>query len=422
MTSSSHAPAASRARRLQRVVSTTDVHSALGNAAAMAAHLDALRGLSLIADCGDFFEGTGYYILGGGQAEVAMLTGLYDVVAPGNHGYCHHLQNPGLFSITVCANVTDRTGAAVFAPSRTFEISGSNVAVTAILGAEAFASIPPDQRAGHQISDPAAALRSWHGQHRSRAGSWIVLSHAGFDHDLALARACPFVDVIFSGHCHSETSGPVTVGGVTVVKGSELGAGYATARPGGGRWHAETCLFPPPDLEAEPPRALVPVLARLSRLRATLSEPIGVLDERFASRTPTRHELLSRVAQRALALTGADAAMINETCLRPSGLGTVLHAGDLLALEPFGNALTCVEAADPPAVAQHLAERSGPLACTPQPSPARGRPTTVVTTDYLAGTHLADYPRVSSPARPDARPQLVRDLLREILLGADSRL
>lgn len=408
-------------RLLQQVVSTSDVHSALANAAAMATHLDALRGRSLIGDCGDFFEGTGYYALGGGQAEVAMLTGLYDIVAPGNHGYRHHLQDSGLRSITVCANVTDRTRTPVFAPSRTFEISGTAVAVTAILGIEAFASIPPAQRAGHQVSDPAAALRAWHGQHRNLADSWIVLSHAGFEHDLALAQACPFVNVIFSGHCHSQRSGPVTAGGVTVVKGSELGAGYATARPDGGRWHAETCLFPPPDLEAEPPRALKPALAQLSRLRETLAEPIGRLDERFASRTPTRHELLSRVAQRALALTGADAAMINETCLRPIGLGTVLHAGDLIALEPFGNVLACVEAADPPAVAQRLAECSGPLACMPHPPPARGRPTTVVTTDYLAETHLDGYPQVSYPAQPDVRPQLVRDVLREILLGADGR-
>ena len=98
----------------------------------------------------------------------------------------------------------------------------------------------------------------------------------------------------------------------------------------------------------------------------------------------------------------------------------VPHAGDLIALEPFGNALACVEAADPPAMAQHLAECSGPLAWIPGPPPARGRPTTVVTTDYLAGTHLDGHPRVSYPARQAVRPQFVRDVLSEILLGVDS--
>jgi 5'-nucleotidase/UDP-sugar diphosphatase len=162
----------------------------------------------------------------------------------------------------------------------------------------------------------------------------------------------------------------------------------------------------------------MPVLSRLSNLRETLAGPVGLLDERFVSRTPTRHELLSRVAERALALTGADAMMINETCLRPTGLGTVLRTGDLMTLEPFGNALACIRTADPHAMAQHLAECSGPLVCVPQLPRVRGRPVTVVTTDYLAGTYLDGYQRVSYPT-PDVRPQLVRDVLLEVLLAAD---
>ena len=80
----------------QRIVATTDVHSALDHAALFVSHLHALRGGALIADCGDFFEGTGYYVLGGGQAETALLTALYDVAAPGNHGYRHHLDDAAL--------------------------------------------------------------------------------------------------------------------------------------------------------------------------------------------------------------------------------------------------------------------------------------------------------------------------------------
>jgi hypothetical protein len=44
-------------RCLQRIVVTTDVHSALDHAPLLASHLHALRGGALIADCGDFFEG-----------------------------------------------------------------------------------------------------------------------------------------------------------------------------------------------------------------------------------------------------------------------------------------------------------------------------------------------------------------------------
>lgn len=41
-------------------------------------HLHNLRAASLIADCGDFFEGTGYYQLGKGASEREILTTLCD--------------------------------------------------------------------------------------------------------------------------------------------------------------------------------------------------------------------------------------------------------------------------------------------------------------------------------------------------------
>ena len=88
---SGQAPAGARVerRRLHRIVATTDVHSGLDHASLLVSQLHAVRDEALIADSGDFFEGTGYYVLGGGQAETALLTALYDVVVPGNHGYRH---------------------------------------------------------------------------------------------------------------------------------------------------------------------------------------------------------------------------------------------------------------------------------------------------------------------------------------------
>ncbi|HWR47136.1 MAG TPA: hypothetical protein VN327_05895 [Pseudonocardiaceae bacterium] len=158
-----------------------------------------------------------------------------------------------------------------------------------VLGIEAFTSIPPAERTGHQIVDPAIALRALHREHRGRVDSWIVLSHAGFAHDLALARACPFLDVIFSGHCHSPESGPVTVGRVTVVKGPELAGGYATAQPDDHQWRAVATAFGPPDALAALPDGLRPVLDQVAGLRGVLDEPVGALDGRFAGRTPPRH-------------------------------------------------------------------------------------------------------------------------------------
>lgn len=406
-------------RRLQRIVATTDVHSALDHAPLLASHLHALRGGALIADCGDFFEGTGYYVLGGGQAETMLLIALYDVVAPGNHGYRHHLDDPALHAITVCANITGQNGASVFAPLAAFEIGGTTVAVAGLLGIAAFTSILPAERTGHQIVDPAVALRGLHRQYRGRVDSWIVLSHAGFAHDLALARACPFVDVIFSGHCHSSESGPVTVGGVTVVKGPELGGGYATAQPDDGQWRAATTTFLPLDTRAAPPDGLRPVLDQVASLRGVLGKAVGALDGRFACQTPPRWELLSHLARAAREMTGADFAVFNQTCLRETALVSVLHMGELMTLEPFGNTLTCVQATDPAALVEHLTEAAGPLLSDPQqlPGPTPRRAVTVVTTAYLAATHLdGRYPVTPYPSRGNRRVQ-VREVLRGVLLS-----
>lgn len=69
-------------RNLRQIVATTDVHSAFDNAAPFLTHLHSLRPTSLIVDCGDFFEGSGYYRLARGTIERGILLRLYDVLAP----------------------------------------------------------------------------------------------------------------------------------------------------------------------------------------------------------------------------------------------------------------------------------------------------------------------------------------------------
>lgn len=112
------------ARRFHRIIATTDVHSAFADAVPVLTHLHAVRHDSLVADCGDFFEGTGYYRLGRGTIEREILTTLYDVIAPGNHGWPHYFE-PGLREMTVCANaLDDATGQPLFERLRVVDVHG----------------------------------------------------------------------------------------------------------------------------------------------------------------------------------------------------------------------------------------------------------------------------------------------------------
>lgn len=375
-------------RTYGQIVATTDLHSALDQAHRLLPHLHALKATSLIADCGDFFEGTGYYRLGKGAIEREILTTLYDVLAPGNHGWPHYFE-PGLREMTVCANATDdATGRPLFDRICVVEVHGRRVAVTAVIGVSAFHTIPADQRAGHHVTDPVTALRELMLEHHHHVDSWIVLSHSGFDEDLKLASACPFVDVIFAGHCHSDTYGPVHVGDSLVVKGRELADGYAAAEPVGSGWAARTAVFPAPTTVPDNLAALDEKISSTCRMLAT---PLGTLDEPYRDTVLDRRRLLQDITARLHTGLGSDAVLLNETALRSTRLGDVLTLGDLLVIEPFDNQLVHAflpdrYTKDLDGLLTHLTEYVGPLAFAPRPLPEGIR--SVLTTDYLADTYL----------------------------------
>ncbi|NEA60179.1 bifunctional metallophosphatase/5'-nucleotidase [Streptomyces sp. SID13666] len=380
-------------RPLARIVATTDVHSALDNARPLLAHLHAARADCLVVDCGDFFEGTGYYRLGAGATERQILLSLYDVIAPGNHGWPHH-REPELQALTVCANVVhDRTGDLLFRPLHRARIGGRTMAVTAVLGVQAFDAIPAHQRIADRVIDPVRALAGLFLAHRHEVDAWVLLSHSGFAEDLELARHCPFLDVVFAGHCHSEHYAPQAIGDTLVVKGRELGLGYATAEPVGAGWAAHTHLFAPST--SIPPGMSGPV-REIDRLRRRLAAPLGPLTRRWRGTRVDRQALAAATAARLHAGLGADAVILNETALRTTSVGEVLTLGDLLALEPFANELVHAlvpraMTGDVPGLLAHLTAHAGPLATAPDPLP--GRVHTVLTTRYLADSYLDGHGR-----------------------------
>ncbi|MGW5233962.1 bifunctional metallophosphatase/5'-nucleotidase [Streptomyces nodosus] len=379
-------------RNLRRIIATTDVHSAFDNAAPFLTHLHALCPTSLIVDCGDFFEGSGYYRLARGTIEREILLGLYDVLAPGNHGWPHHFE-PDLHRRTVCANAVDAsTGDALFRRLYIADIAGRRVGVTAVIGRQAFHSIPTAQRASHCVIDPLQALREVILAHHHEVDSWVLLSHSGFDEDRKLAAACPFLDVVFAGHCHSDQYGPVRVDGTLVVKGQELARGYAIATPVGTGWGAGTTSFP----ERAPsvvPTELADLRSRIEDVKQQLADVLGPISPAYRHQALDRRNLLLDLTTRLRTGLGADAVILNETALRAVLLGGNLTQGDLLSIEPFGNQLVHAHVPDPaqsdlPGWLSHLTTQTGPLVTAPDPLP--DAVTTVLTTDYLADTYLGE--------------------------------
>ncbi|MES4886748.1 metallophosphoesterase [Streptomyces sp. NPDC096012] len=379
-------------RNLRQIVATTDVHSSFHNAASFLTHLHALRPTSLIVDCGDFFEGSGYYRLARGTIEREILLKLYDVLAPGNHGWPHHFE-PDLHRRTVCANAVDaNTGDALFRRLYIADIAGRRVGVTAVISRQAFHSIPAAQRTGHCVTDPVQALRDLMLVHHHELDSWVLLSHSGFDEDRKLAAACPFLDLVFAGHCHSDQYGPVRVGDTLVVKGRELADGYAIATPVGTGWGAGPTSFP----DRAPsvlPTELAGLCSRIEDVKQQLAGVLGPIRPAYRHQTLDRRSLLLDLTARLRTALGADAVILNETALRAVPLGDTLAQGDLLCIEPFANQLVHAPVPEParsdlPSWLSHLTTQTGPLVTAPDPLP--DAITTVLTTDYLADTYLGE--------------------------------
>ncbi|MHB9861057.1 bifunctional UDP-sugar hydrolase/5'-nucleotidase [Streptomyces sp. YIM S03343] len=377
-------------RTLRQIMATTDVHSSLDNAGPFLTHIHALRPTSLIVDCGDFFEGSGYYRLALGTIERAILLKLYDVLAPGNHGWPHHFE-PDLHRLTVCANaVHAETGDALFRRLHITEMGDRRVGVTAVIGQQAFHSIPAAQRANHRVTDPVRSLRELMLAHHHEVDDWVLLSHSGFEEDLKLASACPFLDVIFAGHCHSDQYGPFRAGDTLVTKGRELADGYAIAMPVGAGWGAGTTRFPDRASGAVPTE-LADVTARIDEVGNQLNEVLGPVGTAFRHQPVDRHGLLLSLTFRLRTALGADAVILNDTALRSVRLGDTLTLGDLLSIEPFANQLVHAHLPEPDrrdlsGLISRLTAQTGPLVTAPDPLP--DTITTVLTTDYIADTYL----------------------------------
>lgn len=392
-------------RRLIGVVGTTDVHSHLGNATSLAAVLAAKRPDFLVVDSGDFFEGTGYYRAGEGELETRFLRQLYDAVVPGNHGY-HHYRMPDLKPLVVCCNVLTSEGASAWRPVQTHQISGRTVAVTGVISPSAWTCIPVEERKGHHVVDPVKALKKLITS--TAADEWVVLSHSGFEHDLELTVALEDLHgVVFAGHCHSARTGPTQAGFALVLKGPELGAGYASARLESDGWRCLTGRFPH-DLTTDPrwPTELTTLLADIATIRSQ-SPVVAQVTSRYRGTVPERGTLTRRLTQEAHRRTG-HTVLLNQTSLRPAPLSLDVTEWDLVELDPFDNVLVLADLAEPftSISADRLVSDVGHLEITP-PLPTLS-PNQVVTTEYLATTHLRA--RDTTPTALRLRDLLIHEM------------
>jgi 5'-nucleotidase len=167
----------------------------------------------LFLHAGDAFQGTLYFTQFGGKADVDFLNAVrIDAMALGNHEFD---KGPALLRSSLLSGAAfDVLGANIayaddpelaganILPYTVKTISGENVGIIGLTITDTpFISSP-----GKYItfSDPLAKVTSTVAElERQGINKIIVLSHLGYDAELALARSAKGVDIIVGGHSHT---------------------------------------------------------------------------------------------------------------------------------------------------------------------------------------------------------------------------
>lgn len=178
----------------------------------------------LLLDAGDFFQGTPYFNLFGGEAELKLMSKLgYDAATLGNHEFdngidglnnvIHHAKFP---LVSSNLDLSDTVLRGKTKPYLVLERNGIKTGIYG-LGIELRGLVAPSNYRGMKYLDPIEVARETEQvlKNRHRCQVIICLSHLGFSYnhnrpsDVVIARETSFTDIIIGGHTHTLLDPPV---------------------------------------------------------------------------------------------------------------------------------------------------------------------------------------------------------------------
>jgi 2',3'-cyclic-nucleotide 2'-phosphodiesterase (5'-nucleotidase family) len=319
---------------------------------------------TLLLDAGDTFQGT--YLSNSTQGEVvmaAMNIAGYDAWALGNHEFDWGQESlkaridQASFPV-LAANLQNADTGQMWGKVKPYTIVEAGRARIAVLGLT-YPNTPginkPQNVADLKFRGAAETVRQYLPEMEEQADLVIVLSHAGYDTDMDLARTVKGIDLIIGGHSHTYVERPRQVGDTLVAqagaKGQVLGRLELTV-------HLETGKI----VEVGNQRALQQVTgdvspvnqevkdlvnAAIAKARETMNQPIG---ETVKALEP------QRVGEFALGNLVVDAMLAADVDGRPADIATHNNAGirdglpkgpvnygQLYAVLPFDNQLMAMD-------------------------------------------------------------------------------
>lgn len=340
-------------KREVHILAVNDMHAALDYMPRLAAIADSLRELYpslLVLSAGDNRTGNPFSDMykPSGYPMVALMNQIgFNASAVGNHDF--DMQSlPRVIGQSnfryLCANVNsgesraDTLPVLHVLPYQVFDVEGVRVAIIGIIEVNPQKGYPdthPDNIVGLTFDDPLETVKRYEWlSHQCEAT--ILLSHNGHRNDTLTAHACPWLDLIVSGHTHKQLKGDERTNGILITQNSNKlkYATHITLTVDSGRVcdtraeYIDVKNFPHED-------ALVAAMVRyfsdnpdFRRVLAHASTPFDDI-----------YEMGCMVCDAMMNGTGAEMAIQNYRGVRkenmPAGDITV---NDVLTIDPFGNA------------------------------------------------------------------------------------
>ena len=186
--------------------------------AALAADYEAKGANVIIADAGDYSQGTTYVSTSKGLEAVNMMNAAgYDIATLGNHefdyGYVQLTENlkSAKFDV-VCCNILDADGNLVFAPSKVVEVDGVKIGFIGVNTPESQTKANPALIKGLKWlsgEDMVKAVQAEADKLADTVDVTVVLAHLGVDDSSVpntsydLFKGLNGVDFIIDGHSHT---------------------------------------------------------------------------------------------------------------------------------------------------------------------------------------------------------------------------
>lgn len=181
-------------------------------------------------DAGDTWHGLNLANFSLGQSVVDILnTAGLDVMVLGNHEFNYTpesiLDRVSQATFTVLAGnvVVAETGETLLPATTVVQVGDIAIGILGLVSPDTVFLAHPHNVAGLEFHEPIDVAQSLATQLANDADIIVALTHIGLEYDRLLAEAVPEIDIIVSGHSHTQLDQPEVVAGTPIVQAFEWG-------------------------------------------------------------------------------------------------------------------------------------------------------------------------------------------------------